>query len=704
MTKKDNGHNQPTTRLAQPLGQLPAVGPRVAPLLNKLGLHTALDLLFFFPRDYEDCSELCAIGDLDDAATEHRQVSVSGTIDEVELRSLSNGRSVLGAVVRDDSSALRIVWFNQPFMMNRLVRGSRVLVSGKPRLSGLRWEMTHPTVRTLRDDETPSAGEIRPVYHLTEGLRQTQIRQIVRSVVESLAGELEEVLPASYRADRQLWGLSDALRAIHHPEDADQLTAARRRFVYQELLVLQLALAIRRWNLQHQRHAPALPATAKIDARIRRLFPFELTADQRQATNEIAQDMGCQLPMNRLLEGEVGSGKTVVAEYAMLLAVAHGYQAALMAPTEVLARQHLRVLSEDLRQSRVRIDLLTGAMPASRRRHLLAQLATGEIDLLIGTQALLHERVEFHRLGLVVIDEQHKFGVRQRASLRQAGLDPHYLIMTATPIPRTVTMALFGDLDVSVLRQTPPGRQAVHTYIASDDQREQWWQFFTRKLREGRQGYVVAPHVDDDREDQPLGVEQLFEQLVNGPLEAFRVDMLHGRMSTSEKEAIMNAYRSGRTHVLVATSVIEVGIDVPNATLMTIEGGERFGLAQLHQLRGRIRRGSFPGYLTVFAHPANEAARQRLEAFAGTLDGFELAEVDFQMRGPGDLLGTVQHGLPPFRIADLQRDAKLLQEARQDAQQLVADADAPFFQPEFASLKQRVFRRYGRVLDLADVA
>lgn len=413
--------------------------------------------------------------------------------------------------------------------------------------------------------------------------------------------------------------------------------------------------------------------------------------------------MNRQTPMNRLLQGEVGSGKTVVAEYALLLAVAHGHQAAVMAPTEVLARQHVRILKRDLRQSRVRIGLLTGSLPASARQNLQQQLNDRKIDIVVGTQALLHDGLKFPRLGLVVIDEQHKFGVRQRAALKQAAIDPHYLVMTATPIPRSLTMTLFGDLDVSTLRTIPPGRQPIHTYLASEDQREKWWDFFRRKLREGRQGYVVAPRVEEDPDAETASAEQLFEHLSNGPLGDFRLDILHGRLSPSQKEAAMETFRRGETHVLVSTTVIEVGVDVPNATVMTIESGEHFGLAQLHQLRGRIRRGQFPGFLCVFATPANPAATARLESFAATDDGFQLAELDFQQRGPGDIFGTSQHGLPPLRIANLNRDTELLEQARRTAKELMVGSSPPFLDERFARLRQMVLRRYGKSLDLGDV-
>ncbi|HEX7448496.1 MAG TPA: ATP-dependent DNA helicase RecG, partial [Pirellulales bacterium] len=467
--------------------------------------------------------------------------------------------------------------------------------------------------------------------------------------------------------------------------------------------ILQLALALKRQRSQSQPGAPALEATAKIDARIRRLFPFELTAGQQQAIAEVAGDMARTQPMNRLLQGDVGSGKTVVAVYALLLAVAHRYQAVLMAPTEVLARQHAATLQQTLAASQVRWSLLTGGLTASQRQTTLDAIKRGEIDVVIGTQAVLSSSVEFARLGLVVIDEQHKFGVRQRASLKQAALDPHYLVMTATPIPRTVTMTLYGDLDVSTLREAPPGRQTVNTYLVEgDDRQSKWWEFFSRKLREGAQGYIITPLVDDESEAAAASVEQTYEALAHGPLEAFRLDLLHGRMTSAAKDSAMAAFRRGETQALVATTVVEVGVDVPNATLMTVLNGERFGLSQLHQLRGRISRGSQPGFCAIFAENPSPEARQRLDAFVSTSDGFRLAEIDFEQRGPGDLLGTRQHGMPPLRIANLARDSATLEEARRDAQQLVRE-DPGLSRPEHARLRAMVLRRYGRVLELGDV-
>jgi ATP-dependent DNA helicase RecG len=688
----------PAELLSTPVQFVKGVGPHRAELLERLELRTVQDVLFSFPRDYQDLSELCPIERLRDGEL----ASVCGVVEEIELRNTGVGRSMLGVLLRQGSQYLRAVWFNQPYVADKFARGQRVLLAGKPRLRGFRWEMSHPAVTHLGADEQPPAARVLPVYSLTEGLNQWQMRRIVQGIVDQHADLLEETFPESFLAEHQLLGIRRALREIHFPPDRTSLERARRRFVYQELLVMQLALAWRRWRLVHQRRAAALPADARIDARILRLFPFELTEGQRGAMAEIAADMGNPFPMNRLLQGEVGSGKTVVAEYAMLLCVAHQHQAVLMTPTEILARQHARTLAKALEQSRVRIALLTGALTPALRRETLAAIAEGRIDLVVGTQAVLGDDVKFARLGLVIIDEQHKFGVRQRAGLRQTGTDPHYLVMTATPIPRTVSMTLFGDLDVSTLRELPPGRQPVHTYLAGEAKRAAWWDFFRRRLHEGRQGYVIAPLVDGSDESSVASAERMFESLANGELEAFRLGILHGRQTPDEKDEALSKFRRGEFQVLVTTLVVEVGVDIANATLMTVEGAERFGLAQLHQLRGRVSRGVHPGYVCLFPGSDNAAAVERLESFCRTLDGFELAELDFQLRGPGDLLGSRQHGLPPFRIANLVRDAELVQQARRDAQALIA-ADPELVDPAWVRLRRMVLARYGEVMELGDV-
>jgi ATP-dependent DNA helicase RecG len=689
----------PAEALATPVEFVRGVGPQRAELLARLEVSSAGDLIFLFPRDYQDLSDRREIGDLE----EDQVQTIHGEVVEIDARSSGFGKSIVGVLVRQGNAHLRAMWFNQPFVREKFREGQHVLLSGKPRFRGGRWEMPHPRVTWLDEAEAEPKMRLLPLYPLTEGINQYQMRRIVANALERFSPVLEEVFPDALLQQYDLMPLAEALPAIHSPQDSEQLARARRRFIFQELFVLQLAVVARRWQQQVNFRAPRLEASADINARIERLFPFEWTAGQRAAIAEVAADLGRETPMNRLLQGDVGSGKTVIAVYAMLLCVACGQQAALMAPTEILARQHGETLAELLRASRVRYLLLVGGLTPKQREAALAEIAAGNIDLVIGTHAIVQEDVRFAKLGLVVIDEQHKFGVRQRAALRQGKQSPHYLVMTATPIPRTISMTLFGDLDVTTLREMPPGRQEVRTYVIEPPDYARWWHFVRDKLRAGRQAYVVAPLVDESQNFAAASVAEAFERLSNGELAAFRVGIIHGRLSPGEKAQAMADFRAGLTHVLVSTSVIEVGVDVPNACLMVIDSPERFGLAQLHQLRGRVGRGRIAGFCALLiGEQASQQARARLDAFAATADGFELAETDFQLRGPGDLFGTQQHGLPPLRVADLRRDQALLQEARREAERLFA-ADPGLSQPEHARLRRQVLNRYGKALELGDV-
>lgn len=690
----------PLQQLATPLAELEGVTPQRARVLTKLGLTYAADALFNFPRDYEDFSDIRLASQLEEDLPQ----TIRGEVTEVDARG-GFGKSRVGVIVRDSAGgSIRGTWFNQLYMRDKFKVGQRVQFSGKPKLRGQRWELSHPRVAWLEaEQDSPTDEGLLPVYSLTDGITQFHVRRVIAQAVEQFADVPEEVLPESLLRSLDLMQLGDALRAIHHPKDFDQRDQARRRFVFQELLVLQLALAARRLQQRVAFRAPELAVDGQIDARIKRLFPFELTTGQRAAIDQVAADMALDTPMNRLLQGDVGSGKTVVAVYAMLLSVAKGHQAALMAPTEILARQHAATLDKLLRQSRVEYRLLVGGQRDAERQEILSGLAAGEVQLVIGTHAVLQESVEFAKLGLVVIDEQHKFGVKQRAALRRGDRSPHYLVMTATPIPRTVSMTQFGDLDVSILRDMPPGRQPVTTYLVEPNQRERWWNFVRHRLREGRQAFVVTPLVEESENVNATSVAQAFEELTNGELDAFRVGLLHGRMPPAEKQEAMERFRQGDLQVLVSTTVIEVGVDVPNASVMVIASPQRFGLSQLHQLRGRVGRGSHAGYTALLAEEElNETARERLQAFVDTIDGFELAEIDFDLRGPGDLFGSKQSGLPPLMIADLQRDRELLEEARTAARELFT-ADPGLKRPEHTKLRQQMLRRYGDVLELSDV-
>ena len=691
------GETTANTKLTLPVQFLKGVGPHKARLLEKLGLRTAADILFFFPRNYQDFREITPIGDLvTDQAT-----SIVAEVAEVEATISSTGKHILYVLFRDDTGFLRGIWFGQSFMARRFQPGQRVLLRGKVVERGMRFQVTHPKVTWLEAEQTIDQGQLLPIYRLTEGLNQRRIREIVQQSIEDFAPLVEEAMPEHIRQQADVCGIHTAIQRVHFPADQEQLDEARGRLVYQELLILQLALAIRRHRVKTNQSSTALELTAKIKARILRRFPFELSDSQLAAFEVIADDMNQTYPMNRMLQGDVGSGKTVVAVCSMLLAVAHGGQAALMAPTEILARQHARTLNRMLAGSRVRIALSTGGQTTNERRALREKLSTGEIDIVVGTTAVINSAANFRNLSLVVIDEQHKFGVKQRANLR-GELDPHYLVMTATPIPRTISMTLFGDLDVSILQRPVGVGGTVHTYLGDNSNRDKWWEFFRKKLLDGRQGYVIAPLVDGNEDNDVDSAERTFEALANGPLEEFRIDMLHGRQSAEEKDATLQAFASGQIQVLVATGVVEVGIDVPNATVMTIQSAERFGLSQLHQLRGRVGRGKHAGYACLFETSDDAQENERLVALQQSTDGFELSEIDMRLRGPGNLFSTKQHGFPPLLIADLVRDQEILKRSQADAREIIARAPE-LESDELSRLKQLVFSRYGKVLDLGDV-
>ena len=718
----DEDASGPGTQLAMRLERLPGVGSARAVKLAKLGLVTVRDALMHFPRDYRDFSGSHRVAEL--VVGEH--ASLAGTISDAALRTTARGRAMLSVVVSTDDGTVRCVWFNMPFLAPRFTVGRRLVVAGQPRRSGTVWEFSHPEVRWLDADEDASPVEWLAVYPLTEGVQQSHVRMAVQAALDLAADRLEESLPERLLADKNLLPIAAAIRSLHRPASRDALDAARRRFVYQELLMLQLALRLHRGRQDVQQAAPQIPIDSRLDSRIKAVFPHPFTAAQARVCSEIAADLGQATPMNRLLQGDVGSGKTAVAVYAMLAAAATPVseptsaatpaaeslaedaasatkvprlQAAIMAPTELLARQHYQTLITLLaaRGSDLEVGLLVGGQPAAMRRKLLARIAAGEIQLVVGTQALICSDAGFAHLGLVVIDEQHRFGVLQRAMLRQGAADPHMLVMTATPIPRTVAHAVYGDLDISVIDELPPGRQPVATYRVVPEQTDQWWDFFCRKLGEGRQGYVVVPTVDESGRDV-ASISSAFEELANGPLEAFRMGLLHGRMKPEQKAGIMADFRDHRFDVLVATSVIEVGIDVPNATLMTILDAESFGLAQLHQLRGRVARGRVQGICGAVTGSSDEPV-PRIDAFVSTTDGFALAEQDLLLRGPGDILGSRQSGAPPLYLADLLRDGSVVAEARHDALAIFT-ADPALADPAYDRLKRVLTGRWGATLDL----
>lgn len=685
--------------LLDPLEKFPTVGRIQAGILKKLGLKRLVDVLFFFPRDYEDYSSIVNIAETQDGDT----VSLVGQVVDQELVDKRGGRSAFYLLVQDPTEYVRAIWFNQPYRAKNIAPGIRVMLSGQVRIKGLRREMVHPRMVIMDDQAQPEQGSLLPVYRLTEGIRQQDIRQLVRDVFDAVGDQVVEVLPESLRQTRSLPPIDRALSQVHFPQATSEIEPARNRFVFQELLTLQLAILMRREQVRHSQEAPVLESNSLIDARIRKYFPYELTAAQNRCIQEIVTDIQKPVPMNRLLHGDVGCGKTSIALYGLLLAVANGYQGILMAPTETLARQHYRNFMQTLAASRVEIVLLTGSLSTAEKKAALQKIADGTASIVIGTQALIQEKTRFDKPGLVVVDEQHRFGVRQRAMLRQKATAPHYLVMTATPIPRTVAMTLFGDLDVSRIDEKPPNRPPVHTYLCDESRKPAWWEFVRKKLRAGQQAYIIAPLVDEHEKHAWENVEQSFENLANGELAEFTLDLVHGSQSAEDKDLAMQRFANGQTQVLVATSVVEVGIDVPNASTMTILSANRFGLSQLHQLRGRVGRGQHAGFVSLFVDSGADESLERLKPLVEIEDGFQLAEADFQSRGPGDLFGTRQHGIPPLFVADLQKDQQLLLEARQEASRIL-DFDPKLSTAEFAEIRKRVIARYGKSLELSDVS
>jgi len=683
--------------LLQEIQYLKGVGPARAELLAKLNIHTVGDLIFHFPRSYDDLTEVRTMDKIEAGVLQ----TVQGEVVEIEGKELPDGRRVTQVVISDPKGkCVAGVWFNSLLIVGKVHYGQQVAFSGKPKWFRDHWTMNHPRVQVLNDSEAKL--EVVPVYPLTEGLRPENLREAIRYALAKAGEEVAETLPEPTRIKREYPPVTQALWHVHFPEIVAQGVHARRRFIYEEFLILQVALAVRRRSVRDRQQAPKLTTTQAIDSHIRKLFPFALTGDQNRAIASIVKDLASERPMQRLLQADVGAGKTAVAVYALLVAVANKHQAILMAPTEVLAQQHWRTIEQYLANSRVRRALLTGSATAKEREATLAGIKAGEIDLVIGTQSLIADNVEFAKLGLVVIDEQHKFGVTQRARVKKLGVDPHYLVMTATPIPRTIALSIFGDLDTSTIKQMPPGRQRVLTRWNDESQRDRLYQRFADEMKKGRQAFIVCPLVDESETLDLTSATELYEILRTGPFKDFRVGLLHGRLSDDEKSRVMTEFRERKLDLLVTTVVIEVGVDVPNATLMIIEHAERFGLSQLHQLRGRVTRGTIAGECYLFAGMTTDEARQRLRAISRITDGFTLAEEDARLRGLGEFFGTRQHGLGDLRFGDLLQDFDLLEIARADAIELVG-ADAGLRQPEHAALRHAVLARYGQSLDLAAI-
>jgi len=683
-------------RLDTPVRFVKGVGPVRAEQLAQLGIQTVEDLLTYFPRRFDLRRHVQPIASLrDDGAP----ATVAGEVSAVEEKPFGK-RPFLACTLTDETGRVAVRWFHGGYLRDQVKPGIHLAVSGRPGAYRGRLQFINPDHQVIWDPHSTdlSRDELLPVYPAGGKLSSRQIGKVVRNALPVASKLIPRWFGREYLDPRGLMSRPAAVAAMHRPEDTDQWAQARRRLAYDECLLMQLGIALIRMRLV-SRPAHPLACSERIDRRIRARFPFELTGAQNRAIAEIAADLARERPMNRLLQGDVGSGKTVVALYAALLAVARHKQAAIMAPTEILAAQHYRKIQAYLEASRVRTDLLVGGQKATRRRAVLQGLAEGEIDLVVGTHALISEGVRFGRLALVVIDEQHKFGVRQRSTIRGKGYAPHYLVMTATPIPRTLALTVFGDLDVSTIDELPPGRGRTLTRCAREGELDEVLAAVGEMVAGGRQAYFIYPLVNPSVDLELTAAEEAYEQLSSGPLGDFGVGLIHGQMPPARKEAVMRDFHAGKTKVLVASVVVEVGVDVAAANVMVVMHAERFGLAQLHQLRGRIGRSSRDAVCILVASPGNPIARRRLEVLEETSDGFRIAEEDLRLRGPGEFFGTRQHGLPELKVANLVEDFELLRLARRDATAIIRD-DAGLNAPHHQQLRREVLRAYAGRLEL----
>jgi ATP-dependent DNA helicase RecG len=661
--------------LATPLQFLKGVGPRRAADLEHAGLVTLEDLLYRFPVRYEDRSRLRPIASL----APGQSVSIAGRVLACGLRSTRRpGFKIFEAAIDDGTGSLRAVWLNQPFLKDVFARGQHVVLYGAIEMRGsVSMQLTNPQYEILDDEdgETIHTGRIVPVYERTGTITPKMQRRLVYDGLQRLPPDLPDHLPEQIRVRLGMPSRYAALQATHFPPDdapLDELnrfaTAAQRRLIFEEAFIFQMGVLARRQTAA----AEQKPAAIRVDDRIREsaraVLPFRLTNGQKQALKEIVADLQRPHPMNRLLQGDVGAGKTIVALLAALVAMENGLQVAFMAPTEILAEQHFINISRLLQASRFRVALLTGSIGSAARREQLAQVESGAIQLVVGTHAIVQGDVLFKQLGLVVIDEQHRFGVLQRATLRAKGLHPDVLVMTATPIPRTLALTVYGDLDVSMIRELPGGRLAVKTLAKPESRRAEVYEFVRGQLDAGRQAYVIYPLVEESEKIDVKAATQMADHLAGEVFPANRVGLLHGRLKADAKERVMRAFVAGELQLLVSTTVVEVGVDVANASVMIVEHAERFGLTQMHQLRGRVGRDDYQSHcFLLYQSPLSEEARERLTAMTDTNDGFEIAERDLRLRGPGDFFGTRQAGIPTFRMIDLVRDRELLDTAQREA-------------------------------------
>lgn len=668
-------------KLSDTVKHVKGVGPSVAPGLNTLGVRTVFDLVDYLPYRYEDYSEVSEIGRLQPGA-----VTVKAVVKQASGRYVRRGMHITEAVFSDATGSVRAVWFNQPYRATALKAGQEYYVSGQYELARQRFQIMNPSAELVKDFPVNTA-RIVPVYRQSKAISSNQIRKLVANCVEMMHA-LPETLPAWMVRAEKLVSRAEAIENMHFPQSSERLAEARRRLGFEEVLELSLASLLNKAENRSE-HALTIPFDEKLAKKFVGDLPFKLTDDQRRAVWQIYQDMEHRYPMNRLVEGDVGSGKTVVAAMAGLMAVKSGFQVALMAPTELLARQHYATLTPYLKG--MNVALLVGGLKKDEKLAVHRQVKNGDVQIIVGTHALFQEAVDMHNLGLIIVDEQHRFGVEQRKELMaKAGHMPHVLSLTATPIPRSLALTLYGELDISVLKTKPAGRLPIHTEIVSQVNRNRLYEGIRGEMEAGRQVFVVCPLIEESESLAASSAEKVYDELSKKQLIGYRVGLLHGKMKPAEKDEVMQQFVSHKLDVLVSTTVIEVGVDVPNATVMVIESAERFGLAQLHQLRGRVGRGSHQAYCYLVLGD-NQAASKRLRAIESSQDGFRLAELDLEIRGPGAIYGALQHGALDLRIVKL-TDTALIAAARSAAEQFLNKKEDLLQYPELADRVNRLRR------------